>query len=78
MDGGVGTRYEVDENGNETVPTARKRLNSARRPWVRGGSTPKFPASGIGRMQFVAEAPEIEESTTPTLRLPRSAISRVM
>lgn len=29
----------------------------------------KFPASGISRMQFVAELPELDEDTTPTLRL---------
>jgi hypothetical protein len=38
-----------------------------------GGAGPeqvvKFPASGVARMQFVAEPPEIDEATTPTLRL---------
>lgn len=29
----------------------------------------KFPASGVSRMQFVAELPEIDEETAPTLRL---------
>ncbi len=29
----------------------------------------KFPASGIGRMQFVAEFPEVDEDATPTLKL---------
>lgn len=33
------------------------------------GQVVKFPVSGISRMQFVAEPEEIDEETTPTLRL---------
>jgi hypothetical protein len=38
---------EVDEFKPGVVDVARKRLTSSLRPLIRGGSTPKFPGSGI-------------------------------
>jgi hypothetical protein len=38
---------EVDEFAAGVVDVARERLGSARRPMVRGGSTPKYPSAGI-------------------------------
>lgn len=38
---------EVDEFKSGVVDVARKRLSSSINPLIRGGSTPKFPASGI-------------------------------
>lgn len=47
VDGDALLLDEVDEFAGGTVDIARKRLNSALEPIIRGGSTPKFPASGI-------------------------------
>lgn len=38
---------EVEEFREGTLNVARKRLTSARQPMIRGGSTPKYPATGI-------------------------------
>lgn len=47
IDGDALLLDEVDEYKAGVVDVARKRLNSAKRPLIRCGSTPKYPASGI-------------------------------
>ena len=41
---------EIEEFAQGTIEVARKRLGSARDPLIRGGSTPKFPGSGISKL----------------------------